>query len=109
MSSHDLTGRGRDVLALLVEGLKNTQVAEWPVVSPSTIKSHVSHVLAKLAVASRTGAAALTVRRRGDSLCHLPPFPPATSVGRRSFALWSVNEAHVSEDAPIMAEAFYNY
>jgi len=61
---HDLTERERDVLALLVQGLNNTQIADKLVVSPSTIKSHVSHILAKLGVASRTEAAALAVRHR---------------------------------------------
>jgi len=61
---HDLTERERDVLALLVEGLNNRQIADNLVVSPSTIKSHVSHILAKLGVASRTEAAALAVRHR---------------------------------------------
>jgi two-component system, NarL family, response regulator LiaR len=61
---HDLTKRERDVLALLVEGLSNTQIADRLVVSPSTIKSHVSHILAKLGVASRTEAATLAVRHR---------------------------------------------
>jgi NarL family two-component system response regulator LiaR len=60
---HDLTERERDVLALLVEGLNNTQIAEKLVVSPSTIKSHVSHILSKLGVASRTEAATLAVRQ----------------------------------------------
>ena len=61
---HDLTERERDVLVLLVKGLNNTQIADRLVVSPSTIKSHVSHILAKLGVASRTEAAALAVRHR---------------------------------------------
>jgi NarL family two-component system response regulator LiaR len=61
---HDLTERERDVLALLVEGLNNRQIADRLVVSPSTIKSHVSHILAKLGVTSRTEAAALAVRHR---------------------------------------------
>jgi NarL family two-component system response regulator LiaR len=60
----DLTERERDVLALLVEGLNNTQIAERLVVSPSTIKSHVSHILSKLGVASRTEAATIAVRYR---------------------------------------------
>jgi NarL family two-component system response regulator LiaR len=59
---YDLTERERAVLALMVEGLNNTQIAEKLVVSPSTIKSHVSNILSKLGVASRTEAVALAVR-----------------------------------------------
>jgi NarL family two-component system response regulator LiaR len=59
---YDLTKRERAVLALMVEGLNNTEIAERLVVSPSTIKSHVSHILRKLDVTSRTEAAALAVR-----------------------------------------------
>ena len=59
---HDLTERERAVLALIVEGLNNTEIAAKLVVSPSTIKSHVSHILSKLDVSSRTEAAALAVR-----------------------------------------------
>ncbi len=59
---HDLTERERVVLALLVKGLNNTEIAEKLVVSPSTIKSHVSNILRKLDVTSRTEAAALAVR-----------------------------------------------
>jgi DNA-binding NarL/FixJ family response regulator len=61
---HDLTERERAVLALLVEGLNNTQIAGRLVVSPSTIKSHVSNILAKLGVASRSEAVALAVRNK---------------------------------------------
>jgi two-component system, NarL family, response regulator LiaR len=59
---HDLTERERAVLALMVEGLNNTQIAGRLVVSPSTIKTHVSHILSKLGVASRTEAVALAMR-----------------------------------------------
>ena len=58
----DLTDREREVLALMVEGLNNTQIAGRLTVSPSTIKSHVSSVLSKLGVASRTEAVALALR-----------------------------------------------
>ena len=57
-----LTEREREVLALLVEGLNNVQIAARLTVSPSTIKSHVSNILAKLGVASRTEAVSLALR-----------------------------------------------
>jgi NarL family two-component system response regulator LiaR len=58
----DLTGRELEVLALMVVGLNNTQIAGKLVVSPSTIKSHVSNILSKLGVTSRTEAVTLTLR-----------------------------------------------
>ncbi len=61
---YDLTERERAVLALMVEGLNNTQIAGRLTVSPSTVKSHVSSILSKLGVASRTEAVTLTLRNR---------------------------------------------
>jgi NarL family two-component system response regulator LiaR len=58
----DLTEREREVLILMVEGLNNTQIAGRLTVSPSTIKSHVSNILSKLGVASRTEAVTLALR-----------------------------------------------
>ncbi len=58
----DLTQREREVLTLMIEGLNNTQIAGRLVVSPSTIKTHVSHILSKLGVASRSEAVALALR-----------------------------------------------
>jgi NarL family two-component system response regulator LiaR len=60
----DLTEREREVLTLMIEGLNNTQIAGRLTVSPSTIKSHVSNILAKLGVASRTEAVTLALRNR---------------------------------------------
>jgi NarL family two-component system response regulator LiaR len=59
----DLTEREREVLALMVEGLNNTQIAGRLTISPATIKSHVSNILSKLGVASRTEAVTLALRR----------------------------------------------
>jgi NarL family two-component system response regulator LiaR len=58
----DLTEREREVLALMIEGLNNIQIAGRLTVSPSTIKSHVSNILSKLGVASRTEAVTLALR-----------------------------------------------
>jgi NarL family two-component system response regulator LiaR len=61
---HDLTPREREVLALMVEGLNNREIAENLVVSQSTAKFHVSSILSKLGVESRTEAVALAVQHR---------------------------------------------
>ena len=60
----DLTGREREVLTLMIEGLNNTHIAGGLSVSPSTVKSHVSNILSKLGVSSRTEAVTLALRNR---------------------------------------------
>jgi NarL family two-component system response regulator LiaR len=64
MPGLDLTEREHEVLILMIEGLNNTQIAGRLTVSPSTIKSHVSNILSKLGVASRTEAVTLALRNR---------------------------------------------
>jgi len=61
---YDLTERELAVLELMVKGLNNTQIAGRLFVRPSTIKSHVSSILSKLGVASRTEAVAVAIRQR---------------------------------------------
>jgi NarL family two-component system response regulator LiaR len=58
----DLSPREREVLVLMVQGLNNTAIAQRLVVSPSTAKAHVSNILTKLGVTSRTEAVALALR-----------------------------------------------
>jgi NarL family two-component system response regulator LiaR len=60
----NLTEREREVLILMVDGLNNKQIAEKLTVSLSTIKSHVSNVLLKLGIASRTEAVTIALRNR---------------------------------------------
>lgn len=53
-----LSKREYEVLELLAAGLANKDIAEKLFVSPSTVKTHVSNVLAKLAACRRTEAIA---------------------------------------------------
>ncbi len=58
----DLTPRERQVLALLAEGRTNKQIAEALIVSPGTVRLHVSNILSKLEVSNRTEAARLALQ-----------------------------------------------
>ncbi len=62
--SFDLTERENEVLALMVQGLNNSQIAKRLFVSPSTVKFHVSSVLSKLGAASRTEAVAIALQNK---------------------------------------------
>ena len=58
----ELTAREREVLGLLAEGLTNRQIAERLVLSEHTVHRHVTNILRKLDLPSRTAAAAYAVR-----------------------------------------------
>jgi len=60
----ELTERERDILALLTKGLPNTAIAEQLHVSNSTVKFHVSNILSKLGVATRTEAVAMAISQK---------------------------------------------
>jgi two-component system, NarL family, response regulator LiaR len=62
----ELSEREREVLALMVKGLNNSEIAARLIVSLSTAKHHVSHILAKLSATNRAEAVALAVHHHLD-------------------------------------------
>ena len=65
-----LTDRETDVLSLLANGKANKEIALQLHISETTVKTHVSNILTKLGVPSRTQAALYAVR---IGLASLPP------------------------------------
>lgn len=58
----DLSIREREVLALVAEGLNNTEIAEQLVISPNTVRNHVSTCMSKLGASNRAQAAVLAMK-----------------------------------------------
>jgi two-component system, NarL family, response regulator LiaR len=63
-ASDDLTDREREVLALMVEGLNNNEIADRLVVSPSTVKFHIANIYMKLGVENRVAAVTTALQRK---------------------------------------------
>ena len=57
-----LTARERTVLTLVARGMSNRQIAAELFISDRTARTHVSHVLTKLQLSSRTQAALVAIR-----------------------------------------------
>jgi DNA-binding CsgD family transcriptional regulator len=98
----ELTPREREVLAMVAAGLTNREIGEALFISESTAGVHVSHLMAKLGVGSRTEAAAWAYRAGlveaapgmaaadrsfADSDLGPPPEPPPGWIGRFRLAL----------------------
>lgn len=60
---YHLTERERELLRLLVDGLSNSEIADRLTISLSTVKFHISSILNKLEVSSRTEAAVLALEK----------------------------------------------
>jgi len=80
-----LSLREHEVLALIVRGRDNAEIADRLYLSASTVKNHVSTLLAKLGVENRVQAAvyALATRRPEPRRSPRPPEPAPRSSGRR--------------------------
>jgi DNA-binding NarL/FixJ family response regulator len=61
--AHNLTRRERDVLALVARGLPNRAIGEHLGITERTARTHVSNILAKLGLTSRTQAALFAVEQ----------------------------------------------
>ncbi len=71
----ELTGRERQILSLIAQGLTNAAIAERLTLSPKTVRNHVSEIYGKLQVASR-GEAIAKARDAGLG----KPSPPKTRL-----------------------------
>jgi NarL family two-component system response regulator LiaR len=60
----NLTRREQEVLALLVKGMSNPEIAEKLVISRATVKVHISSILSKLGVASRAEAISVAIQNK---------------------------------------------
>jgi len=60
----DLTARERQLLALMVRGMSNQEIAEAMGIALPTVKYHVTNVLSKLQVDSRTEAVVLALKHK---------------------------------------------
>ena len=72
LTTDPLTTREVEVLRLLARGMSNQQIAEELVVSEATVRTHVSNILSKLHLASRTQAALYALKEGIASLDDAP-------------------------------------
>jgi two-component system, NarL family, response regulator LiaR len=62
-AADSLTAREYEVLKLMADGLTNADIGERLVIGVATVKTHVSSIISKLGVSSRTEATATAIRR----------------------------------------------
>jgi NarL family two-component system response regulator LiaR len=72
-TSDPLTEREMEVLRLIAQGMSNKEIAAKIFVAEWTVRSHVSNILGKLHLASRTQAALYALRAGLASLDDVPP------------------------------------
>jgi NarL family two-component system response regulator LiaR len=69
-----LTEREMEVLRLIAQGYSNRQIADALVITEMTVRAHVSNILGKLHLASRTQAALFALREGLASVDDIPEF-----------------------------------
>lgn len=67
--AHELTGREREILGLISEGLTNGAIADRLFISVNTVRNHVQNILAKLEAHSKLEALSIAIR---DGLIEAP-------------------------------------
>jgi len=73
-TSDPLTGRELEVLLLIAQGRSNREIADKLVITETTVRAHVSSILSKLHLASRTQAALYALREGLASMDDIPSF-----------------------------------
>jgi NarL family two-component system response regulator LiaR len=61
---YDLTKRQKEVLALMIDGLNNRQIAKYLVISNSTVKNHICSIYSKLNTTNRTQTVAMAIKHQ---------------------------------------------
>ena len=61
---NELSQREIEILKLLAGGMRNAEIAQELFISPHTVRSHISNILAKLQIGNRIEAAAFAIRNR---------------------------------------------
>jgi DNA-binding NarL/FixJ family response regulator len=75
-----LTRREQQVLALLVQGLRSSEIANSLCITKKTASTHIEHILVKLGAHSQAQAVAFALRADTPSD---PPLPPPRALDRR--------------------------
>ena len=69
-SNNELTKREKEVLQYLMEGLNNKEIAEKLMITAHTSKAHVSAILRKFNVKTRTAAVRIGIEKLNETNLH---------------------------------------